>query len=228
MKKEQLRIKQKWKKSGIKISKQLRDTIHGYIMSDGYVNKNGILTVDQSKKQRLFVLWLESELKLIKSSAGLKEQIRIHPITKKETYSLRFYTKSVLHGFHSMWYAPYTDKKDVIRYKKKLPNSLNCCFNAQSISVWFAGDGTKILGSVGAKFEVTSFTVEERLKLKNLFLKRFAIKTIIIKSGKSKKGNTQWALKIPAQEYNKFRTLITETDLIPTLFPYKLHKKELN
>ena len=122
MKKNQLRIKQKWKKSGLRISKKLRDTIHGYIMSDGYVNVRGILTIEQSQKQKKFVLWLESELKQIQSSS-IKKQVRIHPKTQKETVSLRFYTKAVLHGFHSMWYSSYQNQHGFTRYKKKLPNN---------------------------------------------------------------------------------------------------------
>lgn len=224
MKKNQLRIKRKWKKSGLKISKQLRDTIHGYIMSDGYVNQRGILTVDQSKKQEKFVLWLESEFKEIQSSST-KEQVRIHPKTKRKTVSLRFYTKAVLHGFHAMWYSPYWDQHGLIRYKKKLPSSFHCFLNSQSVAVWFAGDGTKIIGSVGAKFEVTAFSVQERLALKNVFLTKFGIKTVIIQSGTSKKGTAQWALKIPAKSYAQFRYLITQTPLMSLCFPHKLHKK---
>ena len=223
MKNKQLRIKRKWEKSGLKISKQLRDIIHGYIMSDGYVNQRGILTIDQGKKQEKFVLWLESELKQIQSGP-IKEQIRVHPQTQKKTVSLRFSTKAVLHGFHAMWYQPY-QKDGSIRYKKKLPNSVRCFFNEQSIAVWFAGDGTKIVGSKGAKFEVTAFSVSERLALKKAFLTKFGIRTLIIKSGTSKKGRTQWVLKIPAQSYASFRDLITQTELIPNLFSYKLHKK---
>ena len=223
MKNKQLRIKSKWKKSGLKISKQLRDIIHGYIMSDGYVNQRGILTVEQSKKQEKFVLWLESELKQIQSKP-IKEQVCVHPQTQQKTVSFRFYTKAVLHGFHAMWYKPY-QKDDRICYKKKLPNSFRCFFNEQSISVWFAGDGTKIIGSKGAKFEVTAFSVSERLALKKAFLTKFGIQTSIIKSGTSKKGRTQWGLKIPSQSYASFRDLITQTELISSLFSYKLHKK---
>jgi NADH:ubiquinone oxidoreductase subunit 5 (subunit L)/multisubunit Na+/H+ antiporter MnhA subunit len=226
MKKEkQNKIKQKWKKSVIKISKELRNIIHGYIMSDGYVTKNGICYIEQSKKQEKFVLWLYKKLELIKSTSGIKQYIRIHPKTKNKSYSLRFFTKSILDGFHNMWYLPYIDQKGFTRYKKKLPNNIHCFFDETFISIWYAGDGTKIIGSKGAKFEVTSFSVEERLTLKNLFFSKFNIKALIIKSGISKKGNIQWALKIPASEYLKFRDLITQIDLIPTIFPYKLHKK---
>lgn len=226
MKKEkQNKIKQKWKKSGIKISKELRNIIHGYIMSDGYINKNGILYIEQSKKQEKFLLWLYSKLELIRSSSGIRKYIRIHTKTKGKTYSLKFFTKAILKGFHNMWYMPYKDKNGIIKYKKKLPKNINCFFDETFISLWYAGDGTKIIGSLGAKFEVTAFNVEERLKLKNLFLIKFNIKTQIISSGVSRKGNNQWALKIPASEYSKFRDLITQIDLIPNIFPYKLHKK---
>lgn len=225
MKQKQLKSKKKWEKSEITISKILRNIIHGYIMSDGYVTKNGILYVEQSKKQEKFVFWLYKKLELIKSPSGIKEYIRINPKTKNKSYSLRFFTKNLLNGFHNMWYSPYIDKKGFIRYKKKLPSNINGFFDETFISIWYAGDGTKIIGSKGAKFEVTAFTVEERIKLKNLFFNKFNIKAVIIKSGISKKGNTQWALKIPASEYSKFRDLITQIDLIPTIFPYKLHKK---
>ena len=226
MKKKKNKIKKKCKKSEIKISKELRNIIHGYVMSYGYINQKGILQVEQSKKQEKFLLWLYSKLELIRSSSGIKEQIRIHPKTKKKYYSLRFFTKAVLKGFHNMWYKPYKDNSGIVRYKKTLPNNIKCFFNEEFISVWFAGDGTKIIGSLGSKFEVTSFSVEERLKLKNLFLTKFGIKTIIIKSGISKKGNIQWALKIPSNEYYKFRNLITKSYLIPSIFPHKLHKKQ--
>lgn len=224
-KRNQLKIKQKWEKSGIKISKELRDIIHGYIMSDGYI-RNGILTIDQSQEQKRFVEWLHQKLTSIRTSKTITEVVRTHPKTLKKTHSLRFYTKAVLHGFHHMWYIPYVDKNNVIKYKKGLPKSIACFFNESVITLWYAGDGTKVLGSLGAKFEVTAFTAEERLKLKNLFLKKLGISTEILSSGTSASGHSQWALKIPADQYPQFRNLITKLDLIPTVFPNKLHKKQ--
>lgn len=215
----------KCKNSEIKISKELRDIIHGYLISDGYIKPDGILQVDHSIKQKKFVEWLYNKFKPIRTSSPIKEVIRKHPITQTKTYSLRFYTRSLLKGFHSIWYKSFKDHKNTIKYKKQLPRNIKCFFNETFISVWFAGDGTKILGSIGAKFEVTAFSVAERLKLKSLFFNKFNIKVQIIKSGISKKGTTQWALKVPASEYSKFREVITKNDLIPTLFSYKLHKK---
>lgn len=221
---KQLIIKQKWEKSGIKISKDVRDIIHGYVLSDGYI-RNGILTIDQSVKQKRFVMWLYNKLQPVRTSSLIKEVSRIHPNTKTNSRSLRFFTRAVLKGFQHMWYKPDLNKKGFLTYKKQLPKSLNCFFNETLVSVWYAGDGTKTVGSLGAKFEVSCFTVKERLTLKQLFWTKFAIKARIISSGISKKGNKLWALKIPAKDYLKFYVLMTKTDLIVNAFPYKLHKK---
>lgn len=220
----QLKIKQKWQKSNIRISRFLRDIIHGYLMSDGFI-RNGTLTIEQGDKQERFVHWLYEKLEAVRTSSPIKEVTRIHSKTKVKSRSFRFFTRAVANGFHHMWYKRCAGVNSKSKYRKKLPKSIDCIFNETFISVWFAGDGTKIIGSVGAKFEVSRFTVEERLKLKSLFLTKFGIKTKIISSGLSKKGNSQWALTIPAKEYPKFRDVITKIDLISTVFPYKLHKK---
>lgn len=220
----QLKTKRNWEKSGIKISKELRDILHGYIMSDGYL-RLGTLTIDQSVKQKRFVTWLYNKFELIRTPASIHQVRRVHSQTQVESLSLRFDTRAVLKGFNQMWYKPFVDKNGVRKYKKQLPKNIHCFFNERFISLWYAGDGTKVIGSVGAKFEVTRFTVEERLKLQKLFFTHFAIKTTIISSGTSKKGNPQWALKIGAEDYPIFRDLIMKFDLIPTVFPHKLHKK---
>lgn len=216
--------KKKWKNSKIRISKELRDIIHGYVMSDGYI-RNGCLTVHQGEKQKAYVQWLYEKLKIIRTPKPIKEVIMTHSKTHRQSRSFRFFTRSVLHGFENMWYQVSIDTDGHRKLTKKLPKNIHCFFNETFVTVWFAGDGTKIIGSKGAKFEVTAFTVQERLTLKNLFFTKFGICAQIISSGLSKAGRPQWALKIPAQDYQKFRNIITKMDLIPNLFPYKLHKK---
>jgi len=75
----------------------------------------------------------------------------------------------------------------------------------------------------GAKFEVTSLTAPERNQLKLLFKIKFDLSVQINRAGVNKNGTEQWTLCINAPEYDKFRDLITQMDLIPTLFSYKLH-----
>lgn len=221
--KNQLKIKKKWTQSNIKISRTLRDIIHGYIMSDGYVNKNGALQVDQSKKQEKFVEWLYYELQSLRTNIPICTKTRIDKRSQNRTYSKSFQTRALLKGFRHMWYKPYTDDQGKIKYRKVLPKSLPCLFNTTFITLWFAGDGTKMHNQRGAKFEVTAFTPEERKKLKLLFKMKFDLSVQINRAGVTKNGTEQWTLSINAPEYDKFRDLITKMDLIPTLFPYKLH-----
>lgn len=221
---KQKKIQTKWKKLGIQIDRELRDIIHGYIMSDGHITTNGSLSVQHSIKQRKFVEWIYAHVAVLRTQTPIRIQNRVDTRSNTKITVCRFQTRNVLNGFHSMWYKKYK-VGDKIRYIKRLPASLSCFFNSTFISVWFAGDGTKMIGQRGAKFEVTYFTPEERLYLKRLFKTKFDIEAKIMRAGKSTAGTLQWTLSIPANEYEKFRTLITEMDLIPRLFPHKLCKK---
>jgi hypothetical protein len=225
------------KDKNVKISKELRDIIHGYIMSDGYVNNSGILTVDQSKQQEKFVEWLYEKLKDVRTNSPIQKVYRTRlnlakpsldvsakqKQNQKKSYSLRFSTKTFLVGFHRMWYKPYINEKGVTVFKKTLPKRIDGFFNTTFLALWFAGDGTKIKGSIGAKFEVTAFSPDERKTLQKLFKEKFDIEVKINKAGISRANNQQWTLNINASEYQRFRTLITEMDLIERYFPQKLH-----
>lgn len=231
--KKQIIIQKKWDKLGIQIDRELRDIIHGYIMSNGQVTPNGSIRVDQSTKQRLFVKWLYEKLQKLRTNTPIQNRIYIDKRYGKKSYSMQFQTRSIGKGFRNMWYKPFAncsnckfDLKSKI-YRKCLPSSIDCFFSIPFVTLWFAGDGTKMIGQRGAKFEVTGFTPEERLKLKQLFKTKFNINAKILRAGQSKTGTSQWTLSICAPEYDKFRTLITQMDLIPQIFPYKLCKKKV-
>lgn len=221
----QKKLKKLYSKYKIKISRELRDIIHGYIMSDGYVNSYGTLAVEQSKQQEKFVEWLYQKMTLLRTDTPIssKEPTRLDKRTNTKTYSRRFVTRNLLKGFRAMWYKPYTTSEGVVKYRKCLPKSLHCFFNTTFITLWFAGDGTKMIDQRGAKFEVTSLTPEERKRLQALFQEKFNISVKINRAGESTTGTPQWTLSINAPEYDKFRALITQMDLIQNLFPYKLH-----
>lgn len=214
----------------VKISAKVRDIIHGYIMSDGYVDQLGRLTVDQGDNQANFVEWLYHELKPIRTNYPISNVSRTRRDRTRgpiNTSSRRFFSRAVLKGFRHMWYKPYTDERGFVKVRKCLPKSLPCFFNSTLLTLWFAGDGTKTIGHKGAKFEVTNFLPEERQTLKKLFHQKFDLAVNIIRSGVSSSGGgtSQWAIVVSAHDYPKFRNLITEMDLIPKYFPHKLHKK---
>lgn len=193
-------------------------------MSDGYLNPSGSLQIKQTEKQRKFVEWLYEKLEPIRTDTPILNEMVLDKRSNKKSYNSRFNTRNLLQGFRFMWYKPYKTEEGVLKYKKSLPKSLDCFFNYICLTLWFAGDGTKILGSQGAKIEVTAFTTDERLRLQELFLKKFNLSVQINRAGKSKKDTEQWTLNINASEYQKFRNLITKIDLIPNIFPNKLHK----
>lgn len=225
----QEKTRNKWRKANVKISKELRDIIHGYIMSDGYVAPSGSLQVDQSKAQVKFVEWLYQKCAPIRTdTAEIADVVRTDSRSGSKTYSKRFFTRTLLKGFRNMWYKPnipFMEKNGQVSYIKRLPKSIACFFNSISITLWFAGDGTNRTDCKGANIEVTAFTVAERQTLQKLFFEKFDIAVQINKAGLTKKGTQQWNLAINAADYTKFRQLITQMDLIPTIFPYKLHKK---
>lgn len=214
------------KKTNVRISKELRDIIHGYLMSDGYITNTNCLQVDQSIDQEKFVRWMYEKLKPLCTDNGPTKLTRSDKRTNKTTHSIRFYTKALLCGFNSMWYKVETDANGKKVRRKCLPKSIANFFNSTFVTLWFAGDGSKETDYRAAKIEVTAFTQEERLLLQKLFKSKFGINTRINKAGVSKAGTQQWVLQIPADQYDSFRALITEMDLIPTLFPHKLHKKQ--
>nr|AYC64115.1 hypothetical protein [Johnson-sea-linkia profunda] len=209
---------------GIQMDRELRDIIHGYVMSDGHINAGGSLQVRHSIKQRKFVEWLYKHLTVLRTPPPIRTVTRVDPRSNTKFTVCGFQTRNILQGFHSLWYKK-SKVGGKIRYIKSLPANLACFFNPTFLSVWFAGDGTQMIGQRGAKFEVTCFTPEERRYLQQLFKQKFDINAKILRSGVRKTGTTQWSLSIPAGEYEKFRNLITQMDLIPTLFPYKLCKK---
>nr|BBD21531.1 LAGLIDADG homing endonuclease [Rhipidosiphon lewmanomontiae] len=127
------------------------------------------------------------------------------------------HTRDICKSFRNMWYKP---RMNIQKKRKSLPSTIACFFSIPFVTVWFAGSGTKIIGQRSIKFEVTYWTPEERLLLKHLFKTQFNINGRILRAGVSK-----WILVISGKEYSKFRTLLTQMDLIPRFFPHKLYKK---
>nr|YP_009472527.1 hypothetical protein [Chlorodesmis fastigiata]ARO74194.1 hypothetical protein [Chlorodesmis fastigiata] len=183
----------KWKKLNIKSSETRKNIQISQELRDIF---HGYIMsnnwMNQSTKQkRLFVKWLYEKFKI--------------PLKIKNT-------QDICESFRSMWYNGK---------RKSLPSTIACFFSIPFVTLWFAGNGTKISTKQHSiKFEVTYWTRKERMLLKQLFKTRFNINVKILRAGISK-----WILVIGGREYSKFRTIITQIDLIPRFFPQKLYKK---
>ena len=222
--KQQLKIRNFWKKRPKLITREIRDIIHGYIMSDGYLNEQGTLQLRQCLDQSKFFDWLYEKLKTIRTETPIHTSKNPDKRTEAVTYSRGFSTRALLKGFHSMWYKPNPNPGKP-RFIKKLPNSIKAIMSPTVLTLWFAGDGTKIKESRGAKIEVTSFTVEERLKLQSLLDEKLQLPVEVNKAGTADSGTPQWTINFNAPSYTRFRELITQIDLIENVFPNKLHRK---
>lgn len=211
------------RQNNVKITKEVRDIIHGYVMSDGYL-RNGSLTVEQSTEQLRLVEWMYSKLEHLTAGTGIKDVKRFDRRTNSSTYSNRFFTRRLLKGLNYMWYkvSHINKRTGKPKYVKTLPKSINCFFSKTFLSVWYAGDGTKIIGSRGAKIEATCFNDEQKEIIKQLFKTHYDISIHINKAGFSNSGTQQWTFNINSEDYDKFHNIVTEIDLIPELFPDKL------
>lgn len=223
---EQLKTQRFWKKRPKLITRELRDIIHGCIISDGSVTPQGSLRVRQSTKQRKWVEWMYQELRTLCTDSGIQDKVMTDTRTQTKTPFSRFYTRALLKGFRSMWYVPDPKKSTQTgdnNFRKVLPKGIRGILCPTVLTLWFAGDGTKIIGRRGAKYEVTNFTVEERLLLQSLLKEKFGLDTCINKAGKSKTGTAQYTLNFNRDTYLKFREYTAKFGLIQSLFPYKLH-----
>jgi hypothetical protein len=224
---EQLKTKKFWDKHPKLITREIRDIIHGYMLSDGSIEPGGALQVMQSLAQEKWVQWMYEELKTLRTSTrAISHNTITDDRTGKETYSVRFNTRSFLKGFRSMWYVPdliRSTKTGQKNFRKVLPKSINAILCPNVLTLWYAGDGSKIRGSLGAKIEATAFTAEERLILQSVLLRKLQLDVKINKAGTSKSGTDQYTLNFNAATYLEFRKCTSKFDLIQRLFPYKLH-----
>ncbi len=122
------------KRENVKITREIRDIIHGYVMSDGYL-REGCLTVDQHAERSAFVEWLYSKLEHLTTRTGIKTVKRIDKRTNTTTYSKRFFTRRLLKGFNRMWYKVSGINKKTGKpvYVKTLPKNLKCFFSKSFI-----------------------------------------------------------------------------------------------
>ena len=123
-----------YKKCHLKISRELRDIIHGYIMSDGYVRKEGNLCVDQGIDKSKFVMWLFNKFENLRTPKLPTEVTRKNKKDGKITKSLRFNTRNLLHCFYNIWYKPIPN--NTVKQQKRLPKNISCFFSPLFISVW--------------------------------------------------------------------------------------------
>ena len=198
-----------------------KSIVFGYVISDGYLYKDGRLQVEQGSEQKEFVYWLHNQLKSL-AAGEVKCVKKTHSKTKLETYSYRFYTKKIFQDLVSQIYLVKEGKRTKI-----VPKNLEQFLNPTVLAVWFMGDGTRYLSAPkGAYINAISFSNQEQLKIQQAFLFVFKLTINIHKAGKSQDGKPQYNFFVVADSYDKFFEMVYPiVSQVPSML-YKLNPIE--
>lgn len=185
----------------------------GTILADAYVNKFVALTVEHALKQKEYVWWKYAKFAscgFLAPPSTLKTVTRVNKKTKKNTQSLRFFTKSLFKEQKKLFYDQNV---------KIVPSNLFSIIDAQSLAVWFMDDGGKGGNSVQGLVvvDVSSFTPLEHALIQRVLLDKFHLKTSLhFYSKKAVK------LYIKAESAKTFYTLVNL--FIAPCMRYKLER----
>lgn len=170
-----------------------RQIVFGYVIGDGYLYENGRLQIDQEIEQRNFVYWLYNKLENL-ASGEIKTVKRIHPKTKKESFSCRFYTKKMFKELSSLFY----NSNEKGKRKKVVPKYLEEFLDPIALAVWFMCDGTKYQSAPkGVYINASSFSKLEQSQIQQSFSSVFGLTVNIHEAGFSQTGRQQFNFFIP-------------------------------
>lgn len=202
--------------SVLNVSHPLHSFLLGNILGDGYITKRGGLQIDH--KDYAYTKWkfdylLQLDMGVVNSSTKISEVRRIHPKTKKESISYRFYTKSLFKEWRHTFYleAMLQDKHAT----KQVPlNIEKLLVDPLSIAIWFMDDGGKGGHTPhGVIFSVSNFSDVEIARLQSVLLNTFDIRSTF----HAPKSSRQ--LYIPKSEYIKWKNVVS-----PFIIPCQRYK----
>ena len=186
-----------------KATQYKKSIVIGLLLGDGYLYPGGRLQVEQSIKNEEYLNWLYIQLQDL-ASGPISSVTRIHPKTKKCSYSRRFYTKSLFQDLESIFYMSTTGTGRIKR-KKIVPKNLKQFLDPIVLAIWFMDDGGKSQSTPeGAYINATSFSQQERVEIQEAFLRVLNLKINIQKAG----GNNQYNSYIPANSYDTFFQIV--------------------
>src|SRR5438132_285679 len=87
----------------LEVSNRQIEILVGCLLGDAYLTKLGKIQIEQSDKQKDYIVWKHQELGSI-SYSGLKEVIRYDKKDNRVTKSYRFWTRQYFRGWRSKFY----------------------------------------------------------------------------------------------------------------------------
>lgn len=174
------------KNLSLAITDRQKEILVGCILGDAHIQKLGKIIIEQSARQKDYLLWKYNELKNLCYPAKPAKIIRIDKRNNKEYYSNVFYSRQYFREWRKIFYK---------ENKKVFPDNL--LLTPLSLAVWYMDDGC--FSKEKSTISIEGFSGENRNKVQKVFYEQFGIETAI---GKSKK------LVIRRKSQEKFYDLI--------------------
>lgn len=170
----------------LEVSNRQIEILVGCLLGDAYLTKLGKIQIEQSDKQKDYIIWKHQELASI-SYSGLKEVIRYDKKDNRVTKSYRFWTRQYFRSWRNKFYRGN---------RKIYPRDLANWISPLSIAVWFMDDGYH--KNKNCILATESFDLKDRKQLLEK-LRSFGVEVILRINGK---------LRIRSKSLSKFFELV--------------------
>ena len=177
------------------MNKECQDVCIGTILGDGYLSPRGVLQVEHARKDHQYVIWKHQKMSEI-VSGPISPVVRLNKKTGKNTFSSRFYTKSVFSEYRTLFYPSN---------KKIVPDTINQLLDSSlALATLFMDDGGKGGNtSKGMVFNFSGFDQSGQEKLRSCLLRNFNLHITFHQTGKYQQ------LYIPTSENQKFLDIVS-------------------
>lgn len=166
-----------------------RSLIVGYLLSDGYLRREGSIQFENSLHQADLIHWLWCHLEEYRTPKHPSTVERTDSRTQKTTFSRRFYTRSCFKPLYPLFYP---------HGHKTIPESLQTFLDAPALAVLYMGDGQL---DPDGKCYVTaahSWTKGDLQVLQKSLSTNFGLQTEFHKNGVNRKGEDVFKVYLPA------------------------------
>ncbi len=203
-------------KRQLKLTSRQKEILLGKLLGDGHLEtrdngKTYRLKIEQSKQQKSYVDWMQSEFKeWVRTPAQLKEQKQLYHGEERTYYKYWFNTLS---SGAFRFYAQQFYRNG----KKEVPKAIYKWFTPLVLAVWYMDDG-----SIKSKTHRTVFLNTQGFDYKSIqylqeaLWKKFVVKTTI------RKQRDGMQIYIPSESVDLFLTTISPF-VLPSM-RYKLPK----
>lgn len=190
---------------------QVSGLVVGTVLGDASINKYGALTIDHAETQRSYVEWKHQQFRdlgALAPGSKISQVVRIDKRTCTETYSCRFFTRSVYKRERELFYP---------EGKKFIPNQLEDMLDPLGLAVWFMDDGGRGgKTKYGLVIDVSGFTREDQALLQTVLLNKFSLQTSLQSHGTSIAGRPSTKIYIKRESGLTFYNIV-DPYVIPSM-----------